>query len=81
MTKEPIEIGSVTRKGQLGYYIIYGIGVIGSLLMAGLLTMFLIVGYLSGPTEPKDYSVLLAGIGLFLGAAVFSYFLAKTIRR
>ena len=45
MTKEPIETGPV-RKGQLGYYVIYGIGVIGSLLMAGLLTMFLIVGYL-----------------------------------
>ena len=81
MAKEPIEIGSVTRKGQLGYYIIYGIGVIGSLLMAGLLALFIIVGYLSGPAQPKDYGVLLVGIGLFLGAAVFSYFLAKAIRR
>ncbi len=78
MTKEPIE---TVKRRELAYYIVYAIGVIGSLLMACLLTMFLIVGYLSGPTEPKDYSVLLAGIGLFLGAAVFSYFLAKTIRR
>jgi hypothetical protein len=80
MTKEPIETGPV-RKGQLGYYVIYGIGVIDSLLMAGLLTMFLIVGYLSGPAQPKDYDALLVGIVLFLGAAVFSYFLAKAIRR
>ena len=60
MTKEPIEIGSVTRKGhRLGYYThLMALGsMIGSLLMAGLVTMFLIVGYLSGPAQPKDYDV------------------------